>query len=623
MCGIVAYFGQKTAQPILIEGLKRLEYRGYDSAGICLVEEDDSFNIFKTSGRISALEEQLPHPANTASIGIGHTRWATHGKPNTINAHPHVDYTGKICLVHNGIIENYTTLKKWLLKEGCTFQSETDTEVLTNLIGYFYANQKTKDGKQAPENCHRFEWAVQQALNEVHGTYGLAILCSDCPDMMIGVKKGSPLILGVGENEYIIASDAAAIVEHTTQAIYLSDGEMVTVGDNGFYTKTISNQQVQKELKEIEISLDQIELEGFDHYMQKEIAEQPKAIETCLGGRIDLKNGRVILGGLQNYFRELTRAKRFIVTACGTAWHAGIVGEFLLEQLARIPVEVEYASEFRYRNPILEEGTAVIAISQSGETADTLAAIELAKERGSLALGIVNVVGSTIARTTDAGVYLRVGPEIGVASTKAFTAQVAVLAMLAIELGRRRHLSCDVAQQLLNDLVRIPDKVASIMGQSEYIKQIAAANIDKHNWLFLGRGFNYPVALEGALKLKEISYIHAEGLPAAEMKHGPIALITDQMPAVFIATRCSQYEKILGNIQEVRARGGKTIVVATEGDEHIRAFADHLIYVPDVCEPLQPMVTVVPLQLLAYHAAVLKGYDVDKPRNLAKSVTVE
>jgi len=623
MCGIVAYFGQKTAQPILIEGLKRLEYRGYDSAGICLVEEDDSFNIFKTSGRISALEEQLPHPANTASIGIGHTRWATHGKPNTINAHPHVDYTGKICLVHNGIIENYTTLKKWLLKEGCTFQSETDTEVLTNLIGYFYANQKTKDGKQAPENCHRFEWAVQQALNEVHGTYGLAILCSDCPDMMIGVKKGSPLILGVGENEYIIASDAAAIVEHTTQAIYLSDGEMVTVGDNGFYTKTISNQQVQKELKEIEISLDQIELEGFDHYMQKEIAEQPKAIETCLGGRIDLKNGRVILGGLQNYFRELTRAKRFIVTACGTAWHAGIVGEFLLEQLARIPVEVEYASEFRYRNPILEEGTAVIAISQSGETADTLAAIELAKERGSLALGIVNVVGSTIARTTDAGVYLRVGSEIGVASTKAFTAQVAVLAMLAIELGRRRHLSCDVAQQLLNDLVRIPDKVASIMGQSEYIKQIAAANIDKPNWLFLGRGFNYPVALEGALKLKEISYIHAEGLPAAEMKHGPIALITDQMPAVFIATRCSQYEKILGNIQEVRARGGKTIVVATEGDEHIRAFADHLIYVPDVCEPLQPMVTVVPLQLLAYHAAVLKGYDVDKPRNLAKSVTVE
>ncbi|MGH2270375.1 glutamine--fructose-6-phosphate transaminase (isomerizing) [Anaerohalosphaeraceae bacterium U12dextr] len=623
MCGIVAYFGQKTAQPILIEGLKRLEYRGYDSAGICLVEEDHSFQIFKTSGRISALEELLPRPANTASIGIGHTRWATHGKPNTVNAHPHVDYTGKICLVHNGIIENYATLKKWLQKEGCTFQSETDTEVLANLIGYFYANQKTKDGKQAPQNCHRFEWAVQQALNEVHGTYGLAILCSDCPDMMIGVKKGSPLILGVGENEYLIASDAAAIVEHTTQAIYLSDGEMVTVGDNGFYTKTISNQQVQKELKEIEISLDQIELEGFDHYMQKEIAEQPKAIETCLGGRIDLKNGRVILGGLQNYFRELTRAKRFIVTACGTAWHAGIVGEFLLEQLARIPVEVEYASEFRYRNPILEEGTVVIAISQSGETADTLAAIELAKERGSLALGIVNVVGSTIARTTDAGVYLRVGPEIGVASTKAFTAQVAVLAMLAIELGRRRHLSCDAAQQLLNDLVLIPDKVASIMSQSEYIKQIAAANIDKPNWLFLGRGFNYPVALEGALKLKEISYIHAEGLPAAEMKHGPIALITDQMPAVFIATRCSQYEKILGNIQEVRARGGKTIVVATEGDEHIRAFADHLIYVPDVCEPLQPMVTVVPLQLLAYHAAVLKGYDVDKPRNLAKSVTVE
>jgi len=621
MCGIVAYFGNKPAQPILIEGLKRLEYRGYDSAGIALLE-NGAFHLTKSTGRISNLEEMLSGRVSPAVIGIGHTRWATHGRPNQVNAHPHLDYTGKIAVVHNGIIENYATLKKWLLKEGCTFRSETDTEVIANLIGYFYEKHHDRNGQPAPSG-NRFEWAVQQALSEIYGTYGLAILCADRPDILIGAKKGSPLILGVGKNEYLIASDAAAIVKHTTQAIYLADGEIVIAGRHGFHTKTLDNEDVQKELKEIEISLDQIEREGFDHYMQKEIAEQPKAIETCLGGRIDLKNGRVILGGLQNYFRELTRAKRFIVTACGTAWHAGIVGEFLLEQLARIPVEVEYASEFRYRNPILEEGTAVIAISQSGETADTLAAIELAKERGSLALGIVNVVGSTIARTTDAGVYLRVGPEIGVASTKAFTAQVAVLAMLAIELGRRRHLSCDVAQQLLNDLVRIPDKVASIMGQSEYIKQIAAANIDKPNWLFLGRGFNYPVALEGALKLKEISYIHAEGLPAAEMKHGPIALITDQMPAVFIATRCSQYEKILGNIQEVRARGGKTIVVATEGDEHIRAFADHLIYVPDVCEPLQPMVTVVPLQLLAYHAAVLKGYDVDKPRNLAKSVTVE
>jgi glucosamine--fructose-6-phosphate aminotransferase (isomerizing) len=623
MCGIVAYFGKKPAQPILIEGLKRLEYRGYDSAGICYMDQNGNFDTYKTSGRIAVLEEMLPKPVHPSSVGIGHTRWATHGKPNTVNAHPHIDYTGKITLVHNGIIENYATLKKWLTKEGCTFKSETDTEVLVNLIGYFYANNRTKDGKAAPENCHRFEWAVQQALNEVHGTYGLAIMCTDCPDMMIGVKKGSPLILGVGENEYIIASDAAAIVEHTTQAIYLSDGEMVTVGSQGFNTKTITNQDIQKELTAIEISLDQIELEGFQHYMQKEIAEQPKAIETCLGGRIDLKNGRIILGGLQTYFRELTRTKRIIITACGTAWHAGLVGEFMLEQLARIPTEVEYASEFRYRNPVIEEGTVVIAISQSGETADTLAAVELAKERGATVLGIVNAVGSTIARTTDAGVYLRVGPEIGVASTKAFTAQVAVLAMLAIELGRRRHISCEAAQRILNDLVQVPGKVAQIMEQSEYIKQVAAANLDKPNWLFLGRGFNYPVALEGALKLKEISYIHAEGLPAAEMKHGPIALITDNMPAVFIATRCSQYEKIIGNIQEVRARGGRTIVVATEGDEHIKPYADHLLTVPDICEQLQPMLTVIPLQLLAYHAAVLKGFDVDKPRNLAKSVTVE
>jgi glucosamine--fructose-6-phosphate aminotransferase (isomerizing) len=623
MCGIVAYFGQKTAQPILIEGLKRLEYRGYDSAGITLLGESGKFDTYKTCGRIAVLEDLLPHPADPATVGIGHTRWATHGKPNTVNAHPHIDYTGKICVVHNGIIENYSTLKKWLQKEGVTFKSETDTEVVTNLIGYFYANNKTKDGKKAPEKSHRFEWAVQQALNEVYGTYGLAILCLDCPDMMIGVKKGSPLILGVGENEYIIASDASAIVEHTTQAIYLSDGEMVTVGAKGFHTKTITDQDVHKELTAIEISLDQIELEGFQHYMQKEIAEQPKVVETCLGGRIDLKNARVILGGLEKHFRELTRAKRIILTACGTAWHAGIVGEFMIEQLARIPAEVEYASEFRYRNPIIEEGTIVIAISQSGETADTLAAVEIAKERGALVLGVVNAVGSTIARTTDAGVYLRVGPEIGVASTKAFTAQVAVLAMLAIELGRRKHLSLEATSQLLTDLVGVPEKIKRILAQADHIKQIAQDNLDNPNWLFLGRGFNYPVALEGALKLKEISYIHAEGMPAAEMKHGPIALISDQMPAVFIATRCSQYEKIIGNIQEVRARGGKTIVVATEGDDHIRAHADHIIYVPDICEQLQPMLTVVPLQMMAYHAAVLKGYDVDKPRNLAKSVTVE
>lgn len=622
MCGIVAYFGRKAAQPILIEGLKRLEYRGYDSAGIALWV-DHQFLCYKQPGRISGLEEILPPVDPNIHLGIGHTRWATHGQPNAVNAHPHIDYTGKIALVHNGIIENYATLKKWLIKEGVSFKSETDTEVAVNLIGYFYEKNRSRDGLCCPKDCDRFEWAVQQALNEIHGTYGLAIMCLDCPDTLIGVKKGSPLILGVGKNEFIIASDAAAIIEHTSQAVYLSDGEMVVVRGENFATKTIDNKLVHAELKDIEISLDQIELEGFQHYMQKEIAEQPACLATCLNGRVDLKNGRVILGGIQSRMRELTRAKRFVLTACGTAWHAALVGEFLFEQLARIPAEVEYASEFRYRNPIIEEGTIVLAISQSGETADTLAAVEQAKERGATVLGIVNVVGSTIARMTDAGVYLRVGPEIGVASTKAFTAQIAVLAMLAIELGRRRHLSPEAADSLLRELVEIPNKIKQILNQSEHIRQIAAANIHKENWLFLGRGFNYPVALEGALKLKEISYIHAEGLPAAEMKHGPIALINDGMPAVFIAPRCAQYDKIIGNIQEVRARGGRTIIIATEGDEQIRPYADHLIYVPQTCDCLQPMLTVVPLQMLAYHAAVLRGYDVDKPRNLAKSVTVE
>ncbi|OQY06178.1 MAG: glutamine--fructose-6-phosphate transaminase (isomerizing) [Planctomycetales bacterium 4572_13] len=622
MCGIVAYFGKKEAQPILIEGLRRLEYRGYDSAGVALLK-DGAFDLYKISGRIANLEGIVPEPSSPATVGIGHTRWATHGKPTTPNAHPHIDCTGKIAVVHNGIIENYAILKKWLIQEGCTFKSETDTEVVANLIGYFYEKNLSRDGQNTPQRNNRFEWAVQQALNEIHGTYGLAILCLDCPDIMIGVKNGSPLILGVGENEFIIASDTSAIIEHTSQAVYLSDGEMVCIRKDGFTTKTITDKEVQKELKEIEISLDQIELEGFDHYMQKEIAEQPQVLETCLNGRVDVKNGRVVLGGIQDQLRDLTRTKRVILAACGTAWHAGLVGEFLFEQLARIPAEVEYASEFRYRNPVIDEGALFIAISQSGETADTLAAVEQAKERGATVLGVVNVVGSTIARTTDAGVYLRVGPEIGVASTKAFTAQVAVLTMLAIELGRRRHLSADIAQALLKELTEIPKKVEHILTQNEQIKQIAQANIDKDNWLFLGRGLNYPVALEGALKLKEISYIHAEGLPAAEMKHGPIALITDEMPTVFIATQCSQYEKIIGNIEEVRARGGKTIVVATEGDEHIKQYADHLITVPDTVEQLQPLLTVVPLQMLAYHAAVLRGHDVDKPRNLAKSVTVE
>ncbi|MHC4457288.1 MAG: glutamine--fructose-6-phosphate transaminase (isomerizing) [Planctomycetota bacterium] len=622
MCGIVAYLGKKAAQPILIEGLKRLEYRGYDSAGVALLG-GGAIKIKKTSGRISALEEILDKPADVDILGLGHTRWATHGEPNTTNAHPHLDYSGKIAVVHNGIIENYGTLKTWLQNEGVKFVTETDTEVIANLIGYFYTGgDKDKEGEKS-SGQNRFEWSVQQALNELHGTYGLAIVCLDYPDMLIGAKKGSPLILGVGENEYILASDAAAIVEHTTQAIYLADNEMVTISSEGFRTKTIDNVVVTKDLQQIEFSLEQIELGGFQHHMLKEIFEQPNALSTCMGGRIDTRNNRIKLGGIASYLRELTRTKHLILTACGTAFHAGLVGEFLFEQLARIPTESEYASEFRYRNPIIGDGTVVISISQSGETADTLAAVEQAKERGATVLGIVNVVGSSIARSTDAGVYLHVGPEIGVASTKAFTAQVAVLTMVAIELGRRRHISSIDAGTYIQELSKIPDKINQILEQSDRIKEIAAANIDKNNWLFLGRGFNYPVALEGALKLKEISYIHAEGLPAAEMKHGPIALIVDGMPAVFIATAGPQYDKIIGNINEVRARGGKTVIVATEGDENIKQYADHLISIPDAPELLQPMLTVVPLQLLAYHAAVLRGHDVDKPRNLAKSVTVE
>ena len=622
MCGIVAYLGNKVAQPILIEGLKRLEYRGYDSAGVALLGSG-AIRIKKTSGRISALEEILDEPNPAETFGLGHTRWATHGQPNTINAHPQLDCTGKIAVVHNGIIENYSTLKTWLQNEGTTFTSETDTEVIANLIGYLYS--KGQDGKEQKQSDgqSKFEWAVQRALQKLHGTFGLAIICSDFPDTIIGAKKGSPLILGVGDNEYILASDAAAIVEHTTQAIYLADNEMVTVTPEGFHTKTIDNITISKELSQIEFSLEQIELGGFPHHMLKEIFEQPRALSTCMGGRIDRQSNRIRLGGIASYLRELTRTKRLILTACGTAFHAGLVGEFLFEQLARIPSETEYASEFRYRNPIIQDGTVVISISQSGETLDTFAAVEEAKERGATVLGIVNVVGSSIARATDSGVYLHVGPEIGGASTKAFTAQVAVLAMLAIELGRRRHLSSDTADRLIDELSQIPDKISTILEQSAHIKEIAAANTDKENWLFLGRGFNYPVALEGALKLKEISYIHAEGLPAAEMKHGPIALIADGMPAVFIATAGPQYDKIMGNIAEVKARGGKIIVVATEGDDNIKQYCDHLITIPDAPELLQPMLTVVPLQLLAYHAAVLRGHDVDKPRNLAKSVTVE
>jgi glucosamine--fructose-6-phosphate aminotransferase (isomerizing) len=481
-----------------VEGLKRLEYRGYDSAGVALLGSG-AIRVIKSSGRISALEEILDGPDSAETFGIAHTRWATHGQPNTVNAHPHLDFTGKIAIVHNGIIENYGTLKTWLQNEGVEFASETDTEVIANLIGYFYSRCSEEGGQAPNDGQNHFEWAVQRALREVHGTYGLAIVCSDFPDMLIGAKLGSPLILGIGDNEYILASDGAAIVEHTTQAIYLADNEMVTIEADGFHTKTIDNVTINKDLQQIEFSLEEIELAGFEHHMLKEIFEQPQALSICMGGRIDRQRNKIKLGGIASYLRELTRTKRLILTACGTAFHAGLVGEFLFEQLARIPAETEYASEFRYRNPIIEDGTVVIAISQSGETLDTFAAIEEAKERGATVLGIVNVVGSSIARTTDAGVYLHAGPEIGVASTKAFTGQVAVLTMLAIELGRRKHISSSDADGYVEELAKVPDKIETILAHSDQIKEIAAANVDKDNWLFLGRGFNYPVALEGAL----------------------------------------------------------------------------------------------------------------------------
>jgi glucosamine--fructose-6-phosphate aminotransferase (isomerizing) len=610
MCGIVAYVGRKNAQSLLIEGLKRLEYRGYDSAGICIGESNKLF-VRRAVGRISVLEASLENGAALppGHIGMAHTRWATHGAPTEENAHPHTDDQHKVAIVHNGIIENYATLKKFLISKGHTFSSQTDTEVLAMLIGHFYKGDLAQ--------------AVQLALAETRGTYGIAVMSKDEPETLVVARRGSPLIIGVGKDEYIVASDASAIVEHTTQVVYLNDNEMAVITPEGFKTTTIDNVPVTSEVKEVEFTLEQMELGDYEHFMLKEIFEQPRAITNALRGRIDLHEGRVVLGGLTSFARDLVRARRVIITGCGTAWHAGLVGEYLFEDLAKIPTEVEYASEFRYRNPIIEDGTIVLAISQSGETADTLAALREAKDRGALSLGIINTVGSTIARETDAGVYLHVGPEIGVASTKAFSGQIVMETLIALFIARRKYMSQTVLNEFLTALNKISDQISRVLEQSEEIARITRMYVDKENWLFLGRGYNYPVALEGALKLKEISYIHAEGLPAAEMKHGPIALISAGMPVVFIAPRGSQYEKILGNIQEVKARGGKIIAVASEGDDHIQSVADHVIFVPETIEPLQPLLTVVPLQLLAYHAAVARGCNVDKPRNLAKSVTVE
>ena len=608
MCGIVAYTGRKACSRMLLEGLKRLEYRGYDSAGMAMIQEG-ALAVRRAVGRISALEELIGESPVEGTTGIAHTRWATHGAPTRTNAHPHVDDSGRIGLVHNGIIENYVALKTWLQSQGKSFSSDTDSEVLVNLISHFYRGDLVE--------------AVQKALGEVKGTYGIAVVSSEHPDTVVAARKGSPLLVGVGENEYIVASDAAAIVEHTTSAVYLDDGEMAELRPEGFRTLTLSNDPVSKELENIEFSLQQIELDGYDHFMLKEIFAQPISVKNTLRGRVDLKGGRAILGGLENVKQQLSQTKRIIITACGTAWHAALVGEFLFEHLARIPTEVEYASEFRYRNPIIEPGTVVIAISQSGETADTLAALREAKQRGALALGIVNVVGSTIAREAESGVYLHCGPEIGVASTKAFTSQLAVLVLLAIELGRHRWLDQNQARGLLECLVEIPGKIEGVLTQSDQILQVAQSCLRREHWLFLGRGYNYPVALEGALKLKEISYAHAEGLPAAEMKHGPIALINKGMPTVFIATSGSQYEKVLSNIEEVRARGGRIVAVATENDQEIQEHADDVLTIPEVPEALSPLLTVIPLQLLAYRCAVGRNCEVDKPRNLAKSVTVE
>jgi glucosamine--fructose-6-phosphate aminotransferase (isomerizing) len=623
MCGIVAYVGRKVAQPLLIEGLKRLEYRGYDSAGLAVIDQSGGLHIRRAVGRISVLENSINDgkPLPEAHIGMAHTRWATHGAPTEVNAHPHTDDTGRIALVHNGIIENYVALKQFLTDRGHTFTSQTDTEALAMLIGDLYADLKAKN--HIPPGTSVLQRAVQAALHEVEGTYGIAVVCKDEPDTLIVARKGSPLIIGVGGDEYVVASDASAIVEHTTQVIYLNDNEMAILKPDQFRTMTIDDIAISPVISQLENKLEEYELGGYEHYMLKEIFEQPTAVSNCLRGRVEQREGRIVLGGVGDYARELVRAKRLILTGQGTAWHAGLVGDYLFEDLAKVVTECTYASEFRYRNPIVEEGTVVVAISQSGETADTLAALREAKEKGALAMGVVNVVGSTIARETDCGIYLHAGPEIGVASTKAFTCQCVTLTMLALFIGRRKFMSQQQTQEIIDGLCGIPDQIRQVLEQNDNVKNIVDRFFGRENWLFLGRGYHYPVALEGALKMKEISYIHSEGMPAAEMKHGPIALINDGMPVVFLAQRGMQYEKVVSNIEEVRARGGKVIAVATEGDTQIKRYSEHVIYVPDVIEPLQPLLSVVPLQLLAYHAAVARGCNVDKPRNLAKSVTVE
>jgi glucosamine--fructose-6-phosphate aminotransferase (isomerizing) len=613
MCGIVGYVGNKNAINIIMNGLKRLEYRGYDSAGIAMLG-DDLF-ICKKSGKIAALELMLENTdhgdLNRYHTGIGHTRWATHGAPSDANAHPHTDCHNEIVVVHNGIIENFSVIKTMLIEKGHTLRSETDTEVIAHLIEYHYSRS------------NNLLDAVMKALSKLEGTYGLCIMSMREPGRIIAARNGSPLILGSGDGEMIIASDASAIVEHTNRVIYLEDGEIIDVHKDSYKIYDLDLRKIDRKTEDIDLDITSIEKMGYDHFMLKEIYEQPETIRNAFRGRAIVETGTIRLDGLRLSEDELNGIQRVIFIACGTSWHAGLIGEYLIEEYARIPVEVEYASEFRYRKPILKQGDLVIVISQSGETADTLAALREAKSKGIKVLGITNVVGSTIARESDGGIYIHAGPEIGVASTKAFTSQVTVLIQLTLMLARRKDMYAEEAQACIEQLHEIPDKVRTVLQLNDSIRKIAQIHKDHKNFLYLGRGINFPVALEGALKLKEISYIHAEGYPAAEMKHGPIALIDENMPVVFIAPKDIIYDKIISNMEEVKARGGNIIVIASDGDNKIQRYSDHIIYVPEVKKIFSPLLTVIPLQLLAYHIAVLRGCDVDQPRNLAKSVTVE
>ena len=614
MCGIVGYIGKQDAYPILIKGLHRLEYRGYDSAGVALISADGKLNVYKTKGKVAELERFAADKDTSGTIGIAHTRWATHGEPNDVNAHPHYSQNGRIALIHNGIIENYGVLKQMLIGKGYTFRSETDTEVLVQFIDYL----------RTTNNCSLFE-AVQAALNQVIGAYAIAVLDRDNKDEIIAARKSSPLVIGIGDGEYFLASDATPIAEYVKDVVYLNDGEIAIINRNkAFRIVNLNNIESKIDICKLEMNISELEKGGYPHFMLKEIFEQPRTITDCIRGRINVEGTDVILSGILDHKERFLNARRIICVACGTSWHAGMIGEYLFEDLCGIEVKVEYASEFRYRNPVVHPDDIVLAISQSGETADTLAAVELAKSRGAFIYGICNVVGSSITRATDSGTYIHVGPEIGVASTKAFTGQVTVLVMMAMMIARLKgRIDTERYESVLRGLLAMPEKIKETLSQADRIKEVAAIYTYARNFLYLGRGCNYPTAMEGALKLKEISYIHAEGCPAAEMKHGTIALIDHEMPTVVIATNGSIYEKTISNIQEIKARGGKVIAVVTEGDTIVSHMADHCIWIPETDEYLTPLLSSIPLQLFAYYIAVNKGRDVDQPRNLAKSVTVE